>query len=99
MTIGPAPMMRMLCRSVRLGMSAAAGALAQRLFGQFQLRLQAAQHQVVEALEQGLQVMRTGARLGVPLEGEGRAVGEAESLQRAIEERAGGRRKVLGKGR
>src|SRR5271170_6613248 len=89
MTMGPAPMMRMLWMSVRLGMRlASAGALAQRLFREFQLRLQPAQHEVIEALEERLQIVRPGARLGVSLEAKRRPVVKSEALQRAVKERA-----------
>src|SRR5579862_7177426 len=109
MMIGPAPMMRMLWMSVRLGIgrhsarprargvakpaaisaaSTAAHPLSHVLFSQLQLRLQATQHEVVEALEQRAQVVWAGARLGMPLEAEHRPLAECESLQRAVEQRA-----------
>src|SRR5215475_10145561 len=88
MMIGPAPMIRMLSMSVRLGNSAARHLAAQRFLRLPQLRLQPAQHEVVEALEQGLQVVRAGTRLVVALEAESRLVLEGDALERAIEQRA-----------
>src|SRR5580698_2414424 len=82
MMIGPAPMIRMLWMSVRLPTLLAAA------HGHLQLRLQAAQDEVIEQLEQRLEVVRSGARLGVPLETECRAVLEGDALQRAVEQRA-----------
>src|SRR5690348_13997084 len=52
-----------------------------------------------EALEQGLHVVRSGARLGVPLETEGLAVGALHALQRAVEQRAVRGTQVLGEAR
>src|SRR5499433_4071314 len=96
MMIGPAPMIRMLWMSVRFGTgSPSARALAQVLLGELQLRLQAAQHHMIEALEERLQVVRPGARLRVPLEAERRVVGEGEALQAPVEERAVGRAHIL----
>src|SRR5579885_3898544 len=101
MMIGPAPMMRMLRRSVRLGMSTASGLMARLLLCLAQLRLQAAQHQVIEALEERLQVVRARARLRVALEAECRTILEREALERAVEERAvcgahvGGQRRFI----
>jgi hypothetical protein len=43
---------------------------------------------VHEVLEQQLQVVRTGAGLGVPLKAEGRPVRARDSLERAVEQRA-----------
>src|SRR5882672_5441790 len=68
MTIGPAPMMRTLLMSVRLGMLALL-------------------HQLRETIEQIAHVMRPGARLGMPLEAERRAVGTGQTLKAAVEER------------
>src|SRR6185437_9079264 len=122
MTIGPAPMIRMLWMSVLLGIAqtegkqarskgavegafvsparvrlraparaliAGAGASAapsaartRRVrLRQPQLRLQASQHQVIEALEQRLEVVWPGTRFRMPLEAEHRLVLERESLQ------------------
>src|SRR6185437_3271519 len=68
-------------------------------FGQPQLRLQASQHQMIEALEQRFQVVwpRTGFR--VSLEAEHRLVLERESLQRAVEQRAVRRSHISRQGR
>src|ERR1700752_4304627 len=90
MTIGPAPMIRMLSMSVRRGtLSAGPGLAAQRSFGrQLQLRLQAPQHEVVEALEQRPQVVRSGTGFRMSLEAERRAVLEGNPLERAVEQRA-----------
>src|SRR5215475_12506828 len=56
--------------------------------GRLELRLQPAQHQVIEPFKQRLQVVRTRARLGMTLEAEGRLVLQSDSLQRAVEQRA-----------
>src|SRR5216110_832546 len=93
MTIGPAPMIRMLWMSVRLGTLAAATdeLAAQGVLRQSQLRLQAPQHQVIETLEQGLQVVRPGAGLRMALEAKRRLLPEGDALQRSVEQRAVGR--------
>src|SRR6516162_3506534 len=90
MTIGPAPMIRMLWMSVRLGTGSAPARLLapQVLLGGLQLRLQPPQHQVIEALEQRAQIVRARARFRMALEAEHRALLKGETLQRAIEERA-----------
>src|SRR5580704_15780833 len=90
MMIGPAPMIRMLWMSVRLGtaLRAADHLAAQVVLGEPQLGLQAAQHQVVEALEQRLQIVRPRARLGMALEAERRPILEGDALERAVEQRA-----------
>src|SRR5579862_4951697 len=90
MTIGPAPMIRMLWMSVRLGTLSAHRRLlaAQGFVGDSQLRLQPPQHQVIEALEQRAQFVRTGARLRMALEAERGTVLERDALQRPIEQRA-----------
>src|SRR5262245_22418300 len=76
MTIGPAPMMRTLLMSVRLGTSAARirthGALL---------------HQLHEAIEQVADIVRSRARFGVSLKAERRAVGARKALEAAVEER------------
>ena len=64
-----------------------------------QLRLQTAQHQVIETFKQRFQVVRTGARLGVSLEAERRPILEGQPLQRAIEQRAVSGLHVVGQGR
>src|ERR1700752_1716485 len=64
------------------------GSLSVLAFRHLQLQLQSAQHQVVESLEQRLQVVRTGAGFGVPLETERRPVLEGQPLQRPVEQRA-----------
>src|SRR6185312_1473310 len=53
-----------------------------RLFRRAQLVLQPPQHQVIEALEQRLEIVRPRARLGMPLEAERRLVLVREALQR-----------------
>ena len=63
------------------------GALRE-LLGRAQLVLQPPEHQVIEAVEQRLQVVRAGARFGMALEAERRLVLEREALQRAVEQRA-----------
>src|SRR6266699_5033046 len=68
MTMGPAPMMRTLLMSVRLGTPALL-------------------HQLCEAIEEIPDVVRPGARFGVPLEAERRPIGACEALQAAVEER------------
>src|SRR5882672_7636925 len=52
------------------------------------IRLNTLDHQIHEVLEQQRQIMRAGARLGVPLKTERRTVRARNSLQRAIEQRA-----------
>src|SRR5450631_4590576 len=89
MMIGPAPMIRMLWMSVRLGMT---GCLPFRrlLLGRIAaagIRLHALDHEVHEVLEQQAQIMRPGAGLGMPLKAEGRPVGARAPLQRAVEQR------------
>src|SRR6185312_13928812 len=89
MMIGPAPMIRMLWMSVRLPTRSAAARLAAQVFlRQLQVGLQPTQHEVIEALEQRPQVVRSGTRLRVPLEAEHRALPERDPLQRAVEQRA-----------
>src|SRR5258708_12728555 len=68
MTIGPAPMISTLLRSVRLGTLALV-------------------HQLCEAVEEIPDVVRPGARFGMPLETERRPVGAREALQAASEPR------------
>src|SRR5713226_1612663 len=68
MTIGPAPMISTLLRSVRLGTLALV-------------------HQLCEAVEEIPDVVRPGARFGMPLETERRPVGAREALQAAVEQR------------
>src|SRR5215469_11703646 len=107
MMIGPAPMIRMLSMSVRFGITSLAEfagcssprprlLASQCVLGELQLRLQTAQHEVIEALEERPHVVRSRARLGMALETEGRAVGESETLERAVEERA--MRRLHGRG-
>src|ERR1700739_5077310 len=91
MTIGPAPMIRMLSMSVRFGTRSAAATdqlAAQGVLRRPQLSLQPPQHQMVEALEQRPQGSRAGARLGMALEAEHRPLVEGDALQRSVEERA-----------
>src|SRR6185437_7549853 len=99
MTMGPAPMMRMLWRSVLFMRHASTrlrqpsrshrGLLPARLLlGEAQLRLQPPQHQMIEALEERLQIVRARARLRMALETERRPILEGETLERAVEERA-----------
>jgi len=73
MTIGPAPITRMLLMSVRLGI---------RLF----LALALVDH-VDEAIEQVMAVGRAGRGLGMVLDREGRLVGAAQALVGAVEQR------------
>src|SRR6185312_10260031 len=110
MTMGPAPMIRMLWMSVLLGIAqigksgsgpravhsafispqaAHSAARIRRIrLSQSQLGLQASQHQMIEALEQRLQVVRAGTGFRVALEAECRLVFESEPLQGAVEQRA-----------
>src|SRR5579862_3140207 len=90
MMIGPAPMIRMLWMSVRLGTLSAHRRLlaAQGFVGDPQLRLQPPQHQVIEAFEQRAQLVRTGTRLRMALEAERGTVLKRDALQRPIEQRA-----------
>src|ERR1700756_4437101 len=96
--MGPAPMIRMLWMSVRLGTASASARLltAQVLLGDLQLRLEPPQHQVIEALEEPTQIVRTGARLRMALETENRPLREGEALQRTVEQRAVRRHDSLG---
>src|SRR5579883_2449957 len=96
MMIGPAPMMRMLLMSVRFGMSAGSRLSARLLLGLSELTLQPPQHQMIEALEERLQIMRARARLRMALEAECRPIVEGEALQRAVEERAVRRAHIRG---
>src|SRR5688500_8555675 len=91
MTMGPAPMIRMLSRSVRRGMSGLC-CLTLRLLNLHGTRelLQTLHHEVQELLEQRPQVVRTGTRLRVALEAERRPVGARNTLERAVEQRAEG---------
>src|ERR1043165_2269386 len=73
MTIGPAPMTRMLLMSVRLGI---------RLFAALAL----VDH-VDEAIEQVMAVGRAGRGLGMVLDREGRLVGAAQALVGSVEQR------------
>src|SRR5262245_58780913 len=79
MTIGPAPMIRTDLMSVRFGMSL-------RLRGRFRLAGMRF-HEPHELVEQVVDVVRAGARLGVPLETERGAIRALESLQAAVEQR------------
>src|SRR5688572_12219076 len=79
MMIGPAPMMRMLFRSVRLG-----------ILLSFFVTL----HECREAIEQVADVMRAGRGLGVALEAEGRAVAARQALKRVVEQADVGRAQV-----
>src|SRR5579859_1322138 len=88
MMMGPAPMIRMLWRSLLLGMELASSRF---LFGGIAVAgvgLDALDHQVHEMLEQQLQVMRAGTRFGMPLKAERRAVRACDALQRTVEQRA-----------
>src|SRR5688572_21588191 len=97
MTIGPAPMIRTLEMSVRLGMiipSRRARRAAARASGGFPgvARLQRARrlvrlHQPDEAIEQVIHVARPRARLGMALKAERGTIGAHKALQRSIEER------------
>src|SRR5690348_7994696 len=73
MMIGPAPMIRMLSRSVRFGMSPRSVLLPF--------------HRVDEAIEQVADVVRTGARLRMALEAERGTVLQRDALQAAVEQR------------
>src|SRR6476661_7800845 len=80
MTIGPAPMIRMVLMSVRFGMSAPL-------------------HRRNETIEEITYVVRSWAGFRMPLEAEGRRVGEREALVGAVEQRAVGDAHVAGKRR
>src|SRR5206468_5869443 len=87
------------CRCAWARSAAATGELAaQGVLRQSQLRLQAPQHQVVETLEQGLQVVRSGARLRMALEAKRRLLPEGDALERSVEQRAVGRLHARGQG-
>src|SRR5580698_2508615 len=90
MTIGPAPMIRMLWMSVRFPTRLPDASMqpALLLFGGPQLGLQPPQHQLREALKERLHIVRPGTRLGMSLEAERRAIAERDALQRSVEERA-----------
>src|SRR5690349_11031864 len=80
MMIGPAPMIRIDSRSVRLGMRGLAGgrgAGGRRVL-----------HQRDEAVEQVRDVVRARARLRVALEAERRRVEHPQALVAAVEQRA-----------
>src|SRR5882724_923193 len=74
MTIGPAPMIKIRCRSVRFGIGRRA--LAARLL-----------HHLYESIKEVTDIVRARARLGMPLETEGRPIGAAKTLQRSIKQR------------
>src|SRR5882672_12020675 len=94
MMMGPAPMMRMLWMSVRLGMGAERGPLALRHLATdrqargAQLCLEPPQHGVREGLEQRSHVVRTGTGLRVALEAEGHPIGARHALQAPVKKRA-----------
>src|SRR5271154_3980622 len=90
MMIGPAPMMRMLSRSVRFPTASAAfrGFLLLHRRASARIRLDALDHQVHEMLEQQPQIVRPRARLRMTLKAEGRPVGAGYALEGAVEERA-----------
>src|SRR3954469_25974324 len=77
MMIGPAPMISTLFMSVRFG-TGWYGLLAM---------LSALFHQSDETIEQIANVVRTGTRLGMPLEAERWSIGAGETLQAAVEQR------------
>src|SRR5450631_1141231 len=86
--MGPAPIMRMLWRSVLLGMELPSSRFLFDGIAVAGIRLDALDHQVHEMLEQQLQVVRTGTRLGMSLKTERRPVGARDALQRTVEQRA-----------
>src|SRR6476620_6542823 len=75
MTIGPAPIIRILLMSVRFGIS----------LGGY--RRATSFHQAYKAVEQRPDILRAGASLRVSLEAERRPIGERKALQRAVEQR------------
>src|SRR5690606_178059 len=78
MTMGPAPMMRMLLMSVRFGMvSQLSSLLAASLVGV---------HQFQEVVKDRRNVLWPRAGLGMPLETEGGFVGQFQALQRSVEQ-------------
>src|SRR5256885_16812079 len=97
MMIAPAPMMRMLLRSVRFGITPPAGPpqgrrapprgavqrRSRKLGGSYLLFL----HQRDETVEQVRDVVRAWGSFRVALEAEGGAVGAGQALQGAVEER------------
>src|SRR4030095_16077251 len=92
MTIGPAPMIRTLWISVRLGNHISTrtastfrhflASLARRA-----LRIEAIVNHRDEAAERGAHFVRARARFGMSLEAESRPVGALDALQRAVEQR------------
>ena len=83
MMIGPAPMMRMLWMSVRLGIFGKLDLLFapdQMAGGQASAR-DAAHHGIEETVEQVGHVVRARARFRVSLEGKGRHIGAGDALQ------------------
>src|SRR5439155_17784158 len=98
MMIGPAPMIRMLSMSVRLGISSrpaarralcapSGGSERSERGGCSYFRSNFLFHQLREAVEEVPDVVRPRARFGVPLKAERRLVGEREALQAAVEQR------------
>src|ERR1700692_518596 len=96
MMMGPAPMMRMLWRSLLLGMELPSSRFLFDGIAVAGVRLDALDHQVHEMLEQQLQVMRAGTRFGMSLKTERRSVRARDALQRTVEQRAMGGPQVGG---
>src|SRR5262245_4225879 len=88
MTIGPAPMMRMLSRSVRLGIEALSFCRrAAVVFLRRGLAVDAVVDHGNEAGEQRTHFVRPRTCFGVTLKTKGRPVGQLDALQRAVEQR------------
>src|ERR1700712_1570211 len=88
MMIGPAPMMRMLSRSVLFGMGLPFSRFLSGGAAVTGIRLDALDHQIQEMLEQQSHVVGAGARLRMPLEAESRPVGARDALIGAVEQGA-----------
>src|ERR1700694_5178231 len=96
MMMGPGPMMRMLWRSVLFGMGLPFSRFLSGRTAVAGNRLDAFDHQIHEVLEQQLEIVRSGAGLGMPLETECRAIGAGDPLVGTIKQRPMRRAHVLG---
>src|ERR1700733_13281260 len=85
MTMGPAPMIRTLLMSVRLGNFAVAPEDLSLCLTQ--LVLQPPEHELIEALKEGFHIVRAGTGFRVAPEAEGRTILEGQALQGAVEQR------------
>src|SRR5688572_40263 len=88
--MGPAPMISIDLRSVRLGMLGASDRMrrsSRLLSGHAGPCGLVFVHQCDEPIEQVINVMRTGTGFGMPLKAECRTIGTREPLQTAVEQR------------